>query len=195
MLGLMAKRVQILLSIIVQFHIQDIKSVNKSNIKLYQNIWTRHGNSSASIEARLMLTLKTFSCGILVLTFHNPLQCQSNLQENHAVPLIKLWWFVSSRCKQPSRICILNERVCNVANVAGIFGWIVPIPQQESVNGKESMHLIVFICFEIYSCIFWHCLYWYPGMLNCWATTASFVKCHCIPKRWIELLMQWNIRQ
>jgi len=138
-----------------------------------------HGNQCASLEARLLLPLKSLAYGVPPHCFMDYFQMSETLARECCIMFDKIipQIYVNEYLRHPTQSdCkALSKLHQNVHCFSGMFGSLdcmhtfwknCPVAWQGAYKGKEKKPTIVLEAIADYLLWFWHAAYGHPGTLN-----------------------------
>lgn len=154
-------------------------SVMGLNIAFYQHVHNRHGRKSSSIEARLLLPLKTLAHGVGTHVFMDYFQMSPQLASECCRQFDNALWMCYAgdflRLPTANDLFRIEKLHKAVHGVNGMFGSIdcthtywknCPKAWQGSFSGKEHKPSIVLEAICDHHTYFWHVSYGAPGRWN-----------------------------
>ena len=148
-------------------------------MKFYQPQLDRHGNETASFEARLLLPLKTYAYGVPPHCFMDYFQMSETLCDdcckNFDKAMMAIYMKEYLRVPTKADLKAIAQLHKSVHQVDGMFGSLdcthtywknCPKAWHGTYKGKEKKPSIVLEAICDYQLFFWHASYGYCGTLN-----------------------------
>lgn len=156
-----------------------LEDVGNSGLRFYTKTTDAAGREGASIEARLLLPLKTLAYGVAPKTFRDYFQMSKTQAReccNNFDATIKLL-YEKEYLRVPTKADLKSITKLHKAvhGVDGLFGSLdcmhtvwknCPMAWQGSFQGKEGKPTIVLEALSDYHMWFWHAAYGFAGTLN-----------------------------
>jgi hypothetical protein len=156
-----------------------LEDVGNNDIKFYTEITDRLGNVGASMEARLLLALKTIAYGVPPHMLHDTFQMSKTLARKCCIvfdeTMIRLYSTEYLRLPTKKDLIAINKLHKAFHGFDGMFGSLdgmhtywknCPVAWQGAYKGKEKKPSIVLEAICDYHLWFWHGAYGYAGTLN-----------------------------
>jgi hypothetical protein len=156
-----------------------LHDVRNSGIPFYSGAKAANGTMGASLEARLLLPLKSIAYGVPPHTFQDYFQMSNTLCDdacrNFDKSIKQLYESEYLRLPTPSDLRGLNILHKHQHGANGMFGSLdcmhtywknCPKAWQGSYSGKEGKATIVLEAVADYHLWFWHASYGYAGTMN-----------------------------